>query len=202
LEYRRRFGPETSATRTRLLDVTEQLMLDEGYAAVSTRRVAKNAGLTPGLVHYYFRTTDDLLIALYRRSTERNYERLVAALASEDPVQALWELSSEPMRTTLTLEFLALANHRKAIRAEIVRYAELARTLQVEAMARILKTAPQAAVSPFGVTALIVVIARGLTMEENVGITTGHEEARELVEWLLSLIARSPPPTAAAPRSG
>ena len=38
-------------------------MIDEGYAAVSTRRVAAKAGLTPPLVHYYFPTTDDLLLA-------------------------------------------------------------------------------------------------------------------------------------------
>ena len=36
----RRVGTLTSKTRALLLDVTEQLMLDEGYAAVSSRSVA------------------------------------------------------------------------------------------------------------------------------------------------------------------
>ena len=56
----RRFGPESSATRTLLPDATERLMLEEGYAAVSTRRVAREVGLTPAPVRYYFNTTDDL----------------------------------------------------------------------------------------------------------------------------------------------
>ena len=48
----RRVGNETSATRARpLLDATEQVMLAEGYAAVTSRRVAKETGVTPALVH-------------------------------------------------------------------------------------------------------------------------------------------------------
>ena len=42
----RRIGAEDSATRARLLDVAQQLMLDEGYAAVTSRRVAREAGLS------------------------------------------------------------------------------------------------------------------------------------------------------------
>ena len=41
----RRVGAENSATRALILDATEQLIREEGYAAVSTRRVAARAGL-------------------------------------------------------------------------------------------------------------------------------------------------------------
>lgn len=183
----RRFGPENSATRTLLLDTTAQLMLDEGYAAVSTRRVAKLVGLTPALVHYYFKTTDDLLVALYRRTTEQNLERLKAALGSSEPLTALWALSADAVRTSLTLEFMALANHRKAIKVEIARYAEFARGLQAQTVGQVLgddvldpKDFP-----PVGVTVLIAAVARSLVMEENVGIQAGHAEARAIVELLL-----------------
>ena len=46
----RRVGTLTSKTRALLLDVTEQLMLDEGYAAVSSRSVAARAGVKAPLV--------------------------------------------------------------------------------------------------------------------------------------------------------
>ena len=40
-------------------------MLDEGYAALTYRRVASNAGVTAApLLRYYFRTIDDLPLAL------------------------------------------------------------------------------------------------------------------------------------------
>ena len=58
----RRMGTETSETRFRLLDITERVMIEDGYASVSSRRVAKDAGVTPALVHYYFATIDDLFL--------------------------------------------------------------------------------------------------------------------------------------------
>ena len=48
----RRIGAADSKSRARLLDAAEQLLLDDGYAAVTSRRVAAKAGLKPQLVHY------------------------------------------------------------------------------------------------------------------------------------------------------
>src|SRR5512139_237451 len=101
----RRIGAEDSATRARLLDAAQALMVEEGYAAVTSRRVAARAGLKPQLVHYYFRTMDDLFLALVRRGAEQNLERQTRALASAQPLRALWEFSSDPRGTTLTVEF-------------------------------------------------------------------------------------------------
>ena len=67
----RRIGTETSKTRAALLDAAEKLMLEEGYAAVTSRHVAAKAGLKPQLVHYYFRTMEDLFLALFRRRAEQ-----------------------------------------------------------------------------------------------------------------------------------
>ncbi|HEY6427499.1 MAG TPA: helix-turn-helix domain-containing protein, partial [Acidimicrobiales bacterium] len=78
----RRIGAETSKTRTVLLDAAEKLMLEEGYAAVTSRRVAAAAGLKPQLVHYYFRTMDDLFLALFRRRAEQGLERQARAFDS------------------------------------------------------------------------------------------------------------------------
>jgi DNA-binding transcriptional regulator YbjK len=45
----RRLGAEDSATRTALLDAAQHPLLEEGYAAVTSRRVAARAGLKPQL---------------------------------------------------------------------------------------------------------------------------------------------------------
>lgn len=45
-------------------------MISEGYASVTSRRVAKELDIKPSLVHYYFPTTDDLLLAVWLRSIE------------------------------------------------------------------------------------------------------------------------------------
>src|SRR6476469_5572482 len=115
----RRLGTEDSKTRGQLLDAAEQLMLEEGYAAVTSRRVAAKASLKPQLVHYYFRSMDDLFLATFQRRGEQGMERHAKALSADQPLRAMWEMATDPRGTALTLEFAALANHRKAIRAEI-----------------------------------------------------------------------------------
>lgn len=183
----RRAGDGASATRVRLLEVTEKLMLEEGYAAVTTRRVAKEIGLTPALVHYYFPTTDDLLIATYKRANERNFHHLTAALASAQPLRQLWLLDADSVRTGLWIEFMALANHRKAIKTAIAEYAVFSRALQ----AKVLKTSLAKAkirarvCSPQAMSVLLAGIARVLVMEENMGIFMGHDDMRATVERFL-----------------
>ncbi|HEX9031158.1 MAG TPA: helix-turn-helix domain-containing protein, partial [Streptosporangiaceae bacterium] len=130
----RRIGAPDAKNRAVLLDAAERLMLEEGHAAVTSRRVASKAGLKPQLVHYYFRTMDDLFLAMFQRRAEIGLERQAAALASPQPLRALWEYSRDPAGTAFTMEFSAVANHRKAIRAEIARYAERFRADQVEAL--------------------------------------------------------------------
>ncbi len=79
----RRIGAEDSKTRAQLLDAAELLLLEEGYAAVTSRRVAAKAGLKPQLVHYYFRTMDDLFLEVFRRRAEENVARVERAIAAD-----------------------------------------------------------------------------------------------------------------------
>jgi AcrR family transcriptional regulator len=184
----RRLGAEDSATRAALLDAALQVMLEDGYAAVTSRRVAARAGLKPQLVHYYFRTMDDLFLALVRRGAEQNLERQAQALASPQPLRSLWEVASDPAGAKLTMEFSSLANHRKAIQAELVAYADRFRRLQSEALTKVLAAADvdTEALPPEAVAMLITSVSQVLVMEEALGMTTGHAELRRLVERCLT----------------
>ncbi len=130
----RRIGASDSKTRAQLLDAAELLLLEEGYAAVTSRRVAAKAGLKPQLVHYYFRTMDDLFLEVFRRRAEENVARVERAVATDGSLQAIWQINADPRGARFNIEFVALANHRKAIRTEIARYAERFRATQLEAM--------------------------------------------------------------------
>src|SRR5580693_6739527 len=57
-----------ASTREAILAAAETIMTEEGYAAVTSRRVAEKAGLKSQLVHYYFGTMDELFVAVYERS--------------------------------------------------------------------------------------------------------------------------------------
>jgi len=74
---RSRRSPSNDApARGALLDAAESLMLEEGYAAVTTRRVATRAGVNNGLIHYYFGTMDSMFVDLFRRSVGRSFAQM------------------------------------------------------------------------------------------------------------------------------
>lgn len=183
----RRIGAESSATRTLILEAAEALVRDEGYSAVSTRRVASMAGLKPSLVHYYFPTTDDLWLALCRRGSEYSDQMIDQALASEYPLRALWDFFADSSRTAISIEFLALANHRKAIRAEMLAHSEAMRERQVELLSRLFaeRIAGRPGCPPAGLSLILAAVGRALIMEGALGVTSGHSEARAFIgEWL------------------
>jgi AcrR family transcriptional regulator len=192
----RRIGAEDSKSRGALLDATEQIMLEEGYAAVSSRRIAERADLKPQLVHYYFRTMDDLFLAAFRRRAEIGLEHLTNALDSGDPLRALWAFGDDPTSTALNMEFVALANHRKSIRSEIARYAELFRTRQAAALATVMEEQgiDTDRFPPIAVMCVMTSVAQILVLEESLGIDAGHAETRALVRRFLDGSDRDPTP--------
>lgn len=188
----RRIGAEDSESRHALLDAAQRLMLREGYAAVTSRKVAAEAGLKPQLVHYYFRTMDDLFLALLRRGAERNLERVEQAAQSDDPLGALWELYRDPAGSALTMEFAALVNHRKAVRDEFCTYAERFRQREVEVVKGALADAGagEDGWSAEALVALLSSVGRMLVLETDLGLTTGHADLVTAIDRLLDARAR------------
>ena len=181
---RRRSRTQSSETRDALLDAAERLMVEAGYAAVSSRRVAAQAGVNVGLVYYYFATMDELFIALFRRGAQRSLERQAEVLSSEQPLWGLWDLTHQQSNPAVTMEFIALANHRKAIKAEIADYSRKFRTMQLEVMPKVLErygldltTWPAASIM-----VMMTGISRFLLIEEAFDLDTGHAETVDLIE--------------------
>jgi len=182
----KRIRRTAAAAKLLILRTAERIMLDEGYAAVTVRHVAKGAGLSSTLLHYYYPTADDLLVALYRHASEKDLEQLHHALESADPIMPLWDYQTNKARTALGVEFLALANHRKVIKAEITRFAEHARSLQTRALSNFLGAGITTACSPVCLSMLLTSVSRNLILESGVGISSGHAEARAYVEQALT----------------
>jgi AcrR family transcriptional regulator len=60
-----RLSPE--ARHEQLLDIAARIVVAEGLSALSMKRLAREAGLTPPRAYHFFPTVDDLLVALARR---------------------------------------------------------------------------------------------------------------------------------------
>ncbi|MGB8391212.1 TetR/AcrR family transcriptional regulator [Mycobacterium sp.] len=174
--------------RTALLDATERLMLSEGYAAVTSRRVAAEAGVNPGLVYYYFGPMDELFLEVFRRSAARSLDRQAEALASEQPLWALWDLIRDQTNTTLNVEFLALGNHRKAVMAEMKEFSVRFRRQQFERLSTILaKYGVDTAQWPAEAVMLLMDgAARFMGEEHSYGLNLGHAPTIAVVERLIS----------------
>ena len=132
----RRVGAESSKTRELLLDCVVRLLLEDGHAGVSYRVLAAKAGVTPSLVQYYFPTLDSLFVAMVRRLVEGDVARWNEALQKrpDEPLRVLWEYSWSEASGVLSMELMALGNHRPALRAEIAEATERIRKLQLEAL--------------------------------------------------------------------
>ena len=150
-----------------------------------------DAGVTPALVHYYFSTIDDLFLAVIRRRGAQQAKRQERALSSPRPINALWELSKERAGTGLLNEFIALANHRKAIAAELAEQVAESRQAQLDALQRLVGETDAVDLPPEAMLVLIASVSRTIALEESLGMEAGLAQVAEFVEGLIARRRRS-----------
>lgn len=187
----RRLGPRNSETSNAILDATEKIMREEGYAAVSSRRVAEVAGIRQGLVYYYFETMDDLLLAAFKRRIDLGLARLERLVELDNAIEAIWQDMTHTVDARMAYEFNALANHHEGIRDEVNRYLNHARNIEANAIAR---QAQERGIdlSPFTPAALaFLMYSASITMarESSSGMSLAHDDVHEAVRWLLAKFA-------------
>lgn len=184
-----------AGARRRLLDATAQIMREEGYAAATSRRVAALAGVKPALVYYYFDTMDELFLALLRAGAEVSLNEMRQALTDDDPLRTLWLINSDARRTALNTEFMALANHRKVIGAELKVYAERVRDIETAAVTVALRAhgVDLDEYPPVVISMLIAQMARSMCNEVAIGVTDGHDAMQAFLErFLVQYGAKAP----------
>jgi AcrR family transcriptional regulator len=201
----RRLGVESAENRAQLIRLAARLIRDEGCAAVTARRLAEELGLKRQIVHYYFGTIEDLLIAVIRRSVDKLHERVKQDLDSEEPLRVIYGIGSSA--TSTVFEFSAMAMRSKAIKAEMRRYMDEFRKIQAQAIERDLEQRGiKPGISPAATALIVNSIAHTLAIEAAMGVTQGHVEAHALMEeglrgfakngeWLMP--AKAPRPKAA-----
>ncbi len=70
-----RRAPPSGHTKARILEAAFQRLAREGYAAMSVREIAKDAGVNHALINYHFKTKDQLVIAVLDEANRRLLER-------------------------------------------------------------------------------------------------------------------------------
>jgi AcrR family transcriptional regulator len=59
-----------------ILDTAEQLFLEKGFASTSTTQIAKVVGCNQALIHYYFRTKENLFNSIFESKFKMLFQRV------------------------------------------------------------------------------------------------------------------------------
>lgn len=183
----------------RFLDAAERLLVEVGYAAITTRRLADEAGANHGLVHYYFGSMDEVFIRVLERFTADLVARQRQMYASGIPYVEKWReamryLDEDRSYQKIWWELQAMGWNRAPFRQRLAAvhaaWCEAMREAVAEALAQYrLDSGP---LSPDDWVTMIVALNEGLILERLSGITKGHEQLLASIDaWLTSLEADS-----------
>lgn len=188
--------------RAELINAAEQLIREEGYPSVTSRTLADKVGLKRQIVHYYFKSMDEVFIAVVRRAADQMRDAVAKAAASDEPLRALQVLNRDPHGAILSMELHALANRRPAVREEVAKAAEEFRDLQTEILNKILEgQGVQPAMRPVVAIVLLSSLAQVLALESAIHVSRGHAETLEFVDECLRAFAQGSPTPFQAPQT-
>jgi len=181
-----------STAEEALLDAAERLLVNVGYAGITTRRLAEEAGVNHGLVHYYFGSNENLLVRALERFTERLIARQRELYATDVPFIEKWRtamrylVSEDVTYEKVWLELQALAWNHPELRERLAR---------VNAEWRAVLTAAfEQPRREYGIemplealVSLVMAFNIGVIVERLGGIETGHQALLDWIDrWLSS----------------
>ncbi|HEU0248808.1 MAG TPA: TetR/AcrR family transcriptional regulator [Gaiellaceae bacterium] len=179
-------------TEDTFLDAAERLLVEVGYAGITTRGVAEEAGANKGLVHYYFGSMENLLVRVLERFTERLIVRQRNMYAADAPFiekwrQAMRYLDEDREYQKVWYELQALAWNRPELRERVAHVDEEWRAVLAEAFEQARREHPiDMPVDAF--VSLVATFNEGMILERLSGIETGH---RALLDWIDEWLERT-----------
>ncbi|TVS10509.1 MAG: TetR/AcrR family transcriptional regulator [Wenzhouxiangella sp.] len=93
-------------TRQRILEAALALFNAEGEPNVTTNRIADELDISPGNLHYHFRTKSDLIEALFSAFEHRMLELLAAPEERVADIEDIWLLLHLAFETIGTYRFI------------------------------------------------------------------------------------------------
>jgi AcrR family transcriptional regulator len=191
---------DRASTVEAFLDAAERLLIRVGYARISTRSLAKEAGANHGLVHYYFGSMEELFVRVLERFTARLIARQRAMYAADMPFADKWrtamsylEADQEAGYQKVWLELQAMAWNRPDLQERLRRVNEEWRSVLTDALTR--------AAHDYGVdtdvfpveaiVSLVMTFNQGIFLERHLGIHDGQSELLGVIDNLLNRLEGS-----------
>jgi TetR/AcrR family transcriptional regulator len=179
-----------SETAEAFLDAAERLLVEVGYAGITTRRLAAEAGANQGLVHYYFGSMDELFVQVLERFTDRLVARQREMYAADVPFierwRTAWRYQQEDLEagySKIWMELQALSWSRPDLRPRIAHVNAEWRGVLREAFTQAAKEygLDENEFPVEALLALAMTFIQGYAAERLEGIDEGHAE---LLAWI------------------
>ena len=184
--------PARVSAEDALLDAAERLLVEVGYSGITTRRLAEEAGVNHGLVHYYFGSNENLLVRALERFTERLIERQRELYASDLPFIEKWRtairylVSEDVTYEKVWLELQALAWNNADLRERLARVNAEWRAVLTEAFEEPHREL-RIDMPLDALVSLVMSFNIGIIVERLGGIETGHQALLDWIDvWLSS----------------
>jgi len=84
---------EKGDMREKILAVSKQMFIDQGFDATSIRNIAKKLACSPGTIYLYFKNKDELLFAVHDEGFKLLHERMYTKMGIKDPILRLKALA-------------------------------------------------------------------------------------------------------------
>ena len=182
----RRIGAKSSQTRRLIVQAADELLDEEGLAAVTTTRIADIVGLKRPIVHYYFRTIEELIVAVLRHRESMVVEMLEEALRSDQPLN-VFKTVSDPKAAAAIHDMSAFALRSDRIRDVGRQCLETVIALQTRALELELKKRRiTAKVSPAAIAMFISALHQALAANRTLGVTDAQPELADIVRRMLN----------------
>ena len=118
--------------RSEIVQAAYRVLSERGYEATSIKDIAQAADIAPGLVHYYFASKEELLVAVVEEASVRSratFDQLRATAKGRDLASAAFDVSRTRLRTQpqdqrLRFELFAVGLHNPAVRTAVARVLE------------------------------------------------------------------------------
>jgi TetR/AcrR family transcriptional regulator len=193
-QQRARLNTARADTEQRFLDAAERLLVDIGYAAITTRKLADEAGANLGLVHYYFGSMEELFLRVLERFTAQLIARQRAMYAAPGPYIEKWReamryLDEDRPYQKIWWELQAMAWNRPEFQPRVARVHRAWREAMRGAVTEALKRykLDDGELSTEAWVTLIVTVNEGIILERLSGIDRGHRELlTDIDRWLES----------------
>jgi len=204
---------DPTQTRERILDATFRRLVADGYAALSVREIARDAGVNHALINYHFRSKDQLVIDVLDAVNQRLLARQATMYEGHEGFAQKWasarrfyqdDLSSGFVRLQAELWAASLSNPglREKFLPRLLAWKKLVLGAVREALTAYEATGAKLP-PPFSAEVIACWISEfwlGMEFADLLGVkeeSLAHGAALDAVQWLLqSLDAKLAEPSA------